>query len=186
VAANLQLSQGAPNYTRTVKAIQAATADVVYYTGYYADANKLITDLKSARYTGQIVVADGCIDNALFTGLTEAQAEGVYGTSLPMPEFQPGAEEWSARYKDAVGSAPGANTLEAYDSVRVALDAIRRAGTSDRAAVRSAIAATSDLRVISGPVRFNPDGTRANAGFLLLKAHKRAFRLAPASTNPTT
>jgi branched-chain amino acid transport system substrate-binding protein len=176
VVTELKLSQGAPNYGRIADTVRDAAADIVYYTGYYAEANQLIKDLRDRGFTGKIVVGDGATDGPLLTDLTAAQRHDVYGTALIFPQFMPGIEDWSARYRAEFGSAPGPSTVEAYDAVRVALDAIKRAGSTDHEAVRKAIADT-DLLGMSGPVSFNADGTRTKPTFLMLRADGDTFML---------
>jgi branched-chain amino acid transport system substrate-binding protein len=176
VTAELKLSQGAPSYSRTAATVLAGKADIVYFTGYYAEATQLIKDLRGQGFTGRIVVGDGATDGPLLEGLTAKQSKDIYGTALLVPEFMPALAEWSGRFEKAFGSPPGPSTVEAYDAVKVALDAITRAGSLDHAAIREAIAAT-DTTVMSGPVAFNPDGTRTKPTFLLLQARGSEFRL---------
>jgi branched-chain amino acid transport system substrate-binding protein len=180
VTGELELSQGAPTYARIAGAVLAGRADIVYYTGYYAEANQLIKDLRGQGFTGKIVVGDGAADGPLLANLTPAQSRGVYGTALIFPEFLPELADWSKRYQALFGEAPGPSTVEAYDAVNVALDAIRRAGSVDHDAVRAAIA-TTDLQAMSGPLSFNADGTRTEPRFLLLRAENGKFGLQPAT-----
>ena len=182
LAAELKLSQGATGYPRVVQAVQRTRADMVFYTGYYEEAATLIRDLRAAGYAGKIMLSDGGVDPMLLKVLTPAQAEGVYGLALPLAEFEPRAAAWAARYKTLTGQPPGPFTMQAYDAVQLALDAVRRAGSLDRAAVRKAIATTApgDLGLLSGPSKFNPDGTQVNSTFILLEIRDSAFTLAPA------
>jgi branched-chain amino acid transport system substrate-binding protein len=71
--------------------------------------------------------------------------------------------------------------MQAYDAVRLALNAIQRAGSLDQSAIRKAIAATTprDIELLSGPPQFKPDGTQVNPTFMLLQAHNGVFTLAP-------
>ena len=178
VTGQFELSQGAPNYSRIAGSVRAGKADIVYYTGYYAEASQLIKDLRGNGFTGRIVVGDGATDGPLLENLTPAQSRDVYGTALIFPEFLPELADWSKRYQAAFGTPPGPSTVEAYDAVNVALDAVKRAGSTDREAVRKAIAAT-DLASMSGPLSFNPDGTRTTPKFLLLRAENGKFGLEP-------
>ncbi|MEU8228437.1 branched-chain amino acid ABC transporter substrate-binding protein [Actinoplanes sp. NPDC048967] len=178
VTGQFELSQGAPDYSRIAGSVRAGKADIVYYTGYYAEAGQLIKDLRGNGFTGKIVVGDGATDGPLLENLTPAQSRDVYGTALIFPEFLPELADWSKRYQAAFGAPPGPSTVEAYDAVNVALDAVKRAGSTDREAVRKAIAAT-DLAAMSGPLSFNPDGTRTTPKFLLLRAENGKFGLAP-------
>jgi branched-chain amino acid transport system substrate-binding protein len=177
VVAQLQLSQGAPNYAAEVARVLEAGADTVYFTGYYAEGNRLIRDLRDGGFTGKIMVGDGAVDTPLLEGLTGAYGEDVYGTTFLTPGVMPELADWSARYTRTVGHAPTAGAPEAYDAVKLALDAIRRAGSTDRAAVRRAIAETRDAALLSGDPRFNPDGTRVKPTFLLLTVRNDAFAL---------
>ncbi|MEV6597808.1 branched-chain amino acid ABC transporter substrate-binding protein [Actinoplanes sp. NPDC051346] len=178
VSSELELSQGAPSYTRIAEAVVRGGADVVYYTGYYAEANQLITDLRRRGFDGRILVGDGATDGPLLEGLNAAESRDLYGTAMIWPKLMPELKEWSQRYRKVVGSDPGPSTVEAYDAVNVALDAIRRAGGTDREAVRKAIAET-DLTAMSGQVSFNPDGSRKTPSFLLLHAAGKSFTRVP-------
>jgi len=177
------LTQGAPSYPRIVSEVLITKADMVFFTGYHGEAATLIRDLRNARYTGKIMLSDGGVDPAIFTEVDAAKAEGVYGLALPLAEFTPRAAAWAEKYRNLTGKPPGPFTMQAYDAVRLALDAIRRAHGVDPAAVRSAIAGTvpADVELLSGPARFNPDGTQADSTFVRLQIRNNAFVLAPAA-----
>jgi branched-chain amino acid transport system substrate-binding protein len=176
VVSELKLSQGATDYRRIAGAIIGAKADVVYYTGYYGEANQLIKDLRAGGFTGRIMVGDGATDGPLLADLSESEGRDVYGTALLVPAFMPELKDWSQRYQAAYGAAPGPSSPEAYDAVMVAVDAIKRAGSTDREAVRVALSGT-DHAGLSGQVAFNADGTRTVPKFLLLEANGKEFRL---------
>jgi branched-chain amino acid transport system substrate-binding protein len=180
VAVEVKLSQGAAGYPRIVEAVLGANTDMVFFTGYYAEAAKLIRDLRAAEYTGKIMLSDAGTDPQLFKVLTAENAEGVYGWTLPLAQFEPRAAGWAARYQTITGVAPGPFTMQAYDAVRLALDAVRRAGSVDRAAVRRAIAGTTpaDIELLSGPSAFNASGTQENPTFVLLRIRNGTFTLA--------
>ncbi|KUL24123.1 hypothetical protein ADL15_44340 [Actinoplanes awajinensis subsp. mycoplanecinus] len=169
VVATHALSQGAPSYARLAEQILGEKADTVYFTGYYGEANQLIKDLRTAGFTGKIFVGDGATDGPLLTDLTAAQTKNVYGTALMVPALMSSLAGWSAKFTAATGRAPSPSGPEAFDAVTVALDAIKRAGSVEHAAVRAAIAATAGLPLLSGPVTFKPDGTRTQPTFLLLE-----------------
>lgn len=178
VVAKVTLLQGAPSYAPTVKAVLAAGADAVYFTGYFTDARQLIIDLRAGGFAGTIVLGDGAAFPPVLAGLTGRQVQELYGTSLLVPEFMPELAEWVARYQSAYGEQPPADTIEAYDAVTLALDAIRRAGTMQFAKLVAAIRASEQTpSLLSGPVSFTDDGARANPRFLLIKARGNRFEL---------
>jgi branched-chain amino acid transport system substrate-binding protein len=176
VVGELKLSQGAGDYRRIAASIIDSRADVVYYTGYYGEANQLIKDLRGEGFTGKVVVGDGATDGPLLADLSAAESREIYGTALIVPEFMPELKDWAQRYQAAYGTAPGPSTAESYDAVMVAVDAIKRAGSTDHEAIRTALGAT-DYAGLSGPMSFNDDGTRTVPKFLLLKADGKNLTL---------
>jgi branched-chain amino acid transport system substrate-binding protein len=168
VVATLGLSQGAASYARLATQIIGERVDTVDFTGYYGEANQLIKDLRVAGFTGRIFVGDGATDGPLLKDLTDAQTKNVYGTAVIVPALMPSLAAWSKQFEAATGRQPAPAGPQAFDAVTVALDAIRRAGSIEHAAVRTAIAGTPGLPLLTGTVRFNSDGTRANPKFLLL------------------
>jgi len=183
LATQLKLSQGAAKYPRVVQEVLRTHADLVFYTGYHAEAGRLIRDLRTAGYTGKILLSDAGTDPALFQQLSTAQAEGVYGLALPLAQFEPRATAWAEKYESITGEPPGPFTMQAYDAVRLALNAIKRAGSTDGEAVRKAIAATkpADVELLSGPSEFSSTGTQVNPRFILLRVRNGAFELEPRS-----
>jgi branched-chain amino acid transport system substrate-binding protein len=69
-----------------------------------------------------------------------------------------GVAELVEAHQAAYDKSAQATTGPAYAAVQILADAISRAGSLDRDAIRDAIAAT-DMMTVVGPVKFNPDGT---------------------------
>lgn len=70
----------------------------------------------------------------------------------------PGVDELNEKHQADFGRPADVLTGPAYAIVQIVADAIERAGTLDRAAIRDAMAAT-DMMTVIGPVTFNEDGT---------------------------
>ena len=92
---------------------------------------------------------------------TDMGTAGEYVTIFPgwhNAESYPGVEELNAKYQAEFGRPADLLTGPAYACVQIFADAIERAGTLDREAIRDAVAAT-DMVTVTGPVTFNEDGT---------------------------
>jgi branched-chain amino acid transport system substrate-binding protein len=70
----------------------------------------------------------------------------------------PGVAQLDQEYQAQYSSLPEATTGPAYALVQILADALGRAPTLTRDALRDAIAATN-MTTVEGPVTFNPDGT---------------------------
>ncbi|MEU8006478.1 branched-chain amino acid ABC transporter substrate-binding protein [Catellatospora sp. NPDC049111] len=179
LAGQMKVSQGATSYPRVLEKVKEVDADLVFFTGYYPEAGRMIRDLRDGGYRDTIMLSDAGTDPTLFDVLDDKQAEGVYGITLPLAQFEPKADAWAAKYRASYGHEPGPFTMQGYDAVRLAANAIQRAGTTDREAVRKAIADTKpgDIELLSGPAQFSANGTQPNPTFVLLQIKNGAFTL---------
>ncbi|MCB0209601.1 MAG: amino acid ABC transporter substrate-binding protein [Anaerolineae bacterium] len=79
----------------------------------------------------------------------------------------PGVDELNAKHQEMMDRPADPQVGPSYAAVQILADAIERAGTLDRAAIRDAIAAT-DLDTVAGHMTFNEDGT-GKVPFVLLQ-----------------
>lgn len=78
----------------------------------------------------------------------------------------PGVAELTEAHQKRVGRPADPAVGPSYACVQLFADAIQRAGSLDRSKIRDAMAA-SNMMTVTGPVRFNPDGTSPVPAVLL-------------------
>jgi branched-chain amino acid transport system substrate-binding protein len=115
----------------------------------------------------------------------EADAEGPYYTSASADiRGRPSAVDFRKAYNQRFPDFADYSiyTVEAYDAADVLIDALRRAGTADRAAVLQAVAATTGFPGASGTIGFSPVGDRLDPviDFYVVKGGELTF-LGPTS-----
>ena len=102
----------------------------------------------------------GC-SNAYTASLIEIAGDAADGIYAPVSFFagntDPRVQDYVARYVALYGSTPSALTTQAYDSAAILLDAISRAGSLDREAIKDAMYET-DFPGVSGQTTFNEIG----------------------------
>jgi branched-chain amino acid transport system substrate-binding protein len=86
----------------------------------------------------------------------------------PIPDTLPDAKGWIDSYTKKFGSAPGPYSNQAYDAVRLAAEAITKAGSTDGAKVISALEGIDGFTMFSGPLKFTPEHTLSAGGFQIL------------------
>ncbi|MGY0236319.1 branched-chain amino acid ABC transporter substrate-binding protein [Longispora urticae] len=176
---SIAITKGESDYAAAVTAVRAKNPEIVYFTGYYAEAGLFVRQLRQAGYTGRILVADGSVDKQLISIAGQDRAQGVYATMTGLPEFTPGAEGWIATYKKKFGSDPGPYSTQSYDAVRLVADAITRAGSTDGDRIRQALEGTHGFALFSGPLTFTPQHTLSTSGFVILVVKGDKFELVP-------
>ena len=108
---------------------------------------------------------DGILDDEFIKQAGDA-ANGSFAC-MPAAEVNalPEARSFLDEYKSAYSDTTGGYILysaQAYEATNIIIDAIKRAGNTDREAVRAAIAATKDYNGIFGSTSFDQNGDTTN------------------------
>jgi branched-chain amino acid transport system substrate-binding protein len=171
------VTPGESDYSANVNTILKTSPDFVYWTGYYQEGGLIIRQLRQAGYKGQIMVADGSVDQKLAEIAGGTNAEGVTATMTQTPDTIPGAEGWISDYKAKFNAEPGPYSTQSYDAVRVAAEAITKAGGTKGDDVVKALEGIDGFQIFSGPLKFTPEHTLSSGGFLILEVKDGTFVL---------
>jgi len=150
-------SEGDKDFKAQLTAIKAAGVDAVFNPGYYNEGALIVRQARDLGLTLPIFGADSWEAEALIQ-LGGKAMEGAYLCSHYSPEDpSPRVQKFVAAYKKRFGSTPDSNASLGYDSVLVLVDAIRRAGTTERDALREAIATTRDFMAVTGKITIDSE-----------------------------
>jgi branched-chain amino acid transport system substrate-binding protein len=152
----------ASNYKSLASRVQGEGVDLTYFGGTtQSNAGQLIKDLRAGGFQGKVMVPDGCLENALIKAAGAENMEGmVFGTfgGKPPSHLTGRGAEFYKKYMEKYGTEPEVYAVYGYECGRVALEAIRRAGKKDRAAILAEIAATKDFEGALGKWSFDANG----------------------------
>jgi branched-chain amino acid transport system substrate-binding protein len=151
----------ASDYEALAARVRDANPDLVYVGGVSLNnTGKLFKDLRAALPEHvKLMGPDGLYEGPFLEEAGDA-AEGAFitfGGVAPSKLTGKGAE-WYRSYKVRYNVEPEAYAAYAYEATKVALDAIKRAGRKDRAAIREAVMATKDYDGILGRWSFDRNG----------------------------
>jgi branched-chain amino acid transport system substrate-binding protein len=151
----------ATSYLALAEKIRASGPDLVYYGGITQNnAGQLLKDLRSVLGPDVKVMGPDGIYEEAFLRDAGAAAEGTYitfGGVAPSKLTGKGAD-WYAAYKARFNAEPEAYAGYGYEAMKVALDAIGRAGAKDRARIRDAVFVTRDYNGVLGTWSFDENG----------------------------
>jgi branched-chain amino acid transport system substrate-binding protein len=151
----------ASNYKALATKIKATNADLVYFGGTtQSNGGQLAKDLRAAGFTGNIMIPDGCVENAFIESAGAENLHDTYATfgGLPADQLTGRGAEFVRLYRERFHSEPEVYAVYGYECARVALEAIARAGKKDRAAILDAVAATRDFDGALGRWSFDENG----------------------------
>ncbi|NUW39539.1 branched-chain amino acid ABC transporter substrate-binding protein [Nonomuraea rhodomycinica] len=155
------------DYSANIHNVLQKKPDFVYWTGYFQEGGLIIRQLRQAGFKGSIMVGDGSV-SAKLGEIAGPEVDGVFATMTPIPDTLPDAKGWIDSYTKKFGSAPGPYSNQAYDAVRLAAEAITKAGSTDGAKVISALEGINGFAMFSGPLKFTPEHTLSAGGFQIL------------------
>lgn len=143
----------AADYSSAVTAMKDAGVDVVFYSGYYAEAAKMVQQLKDAGVEATFVSGDGSLDPGFVDNAGES-ANGAYLTATGAPpDVNPAFAE---KFNEKFGTDPLLYSPEAYDAANVFLAGIA-AGNVTREALNEFIN-SYDAPGITKNVKFDATG----------------------------
>ena len=157
VVAEPKYAEGDKDFRAQLTAIKAENPDAIFQPGYYNEGALICVQARDLGITLPIFGGDSWEAEALME-LGGKAVEGTYLCSHYSPEDpSPRVQQFVQAYRERFGTgfAPDSNASLGYDSALVLVDAIRRAGSTDPAKIRDAIAATKDFEAVTGRITIN-------------------------------
>jgi branched-chain amino acid transport system substrate-binding protein len=154
--------------------------DFYYVAAMPYNIGPLVKQFRDAGITGPIVGGDG-YDTPDLVKVAGAAADNVYFTTHALMDSTGGTDgikKFITDYKAEYGNDPeNAFAALGYDTVYLLADAIKRAGGTDSAAVKSAIEATKDFKGITGAITFSADSHVPQKGVTVIAVKGGKFTL---------
>ncbi len=159
-----------PTSTTTFQAeltqVKAAKPDAVYVVDFTTNTATIYRQGQSDVGLNTIYIAVECCEEPEFyTALGEwgdyQLLESKFASYAGPPFYLPMMNDYVADYSEKYGQVPGMMGADTYDAFYIAKDAIERAGTLEKSAVRSAIESCNLNQMLliteSGKIEFSTD-----------------------------
>jgi branched-chain amino acid transport system substrate-binding protein len=146
---------GTVDFKALLNKAKSAKPDVVYMISYVKEAALLVQQAKELGFRPKVFAgAAAGFTLPEFRKLAGDAAENVFSVTLWTPQVPyPGAKEYYSNYLKRFGSETEYHGAEAYASIYVVADALKRAKELSPKGVRDALAKTN-LMTAFGPVKF--------------------------------
>lgn len=150
------VSDKTTDWTASISKVTAAKANVVIFTGYYAQAASLYRQLRDAKFTGVLAGGDGVLSPGILTLASSSILEGVRltGATVPLAEISASLE---ADFKKKMGVSSGTYAAESIDATNVFLGCIQK-GNSTRAAMLKCVKTFKGKSVTGTTIAFDKNG----------------------------
>lgn len=132
--------------------------------------DEAVVALKQARQLGlktQFVGADSFSEPTIAKAAGQA-ADGVIYT-VPAAGYGTAYSDFAKSYKTKFGEEPNYNAAAGYDSLRIIVEAAKKAGSFDRSALAKALSEQSAFEGASGTIVFDKNGDVVSKAFDIKK-----------------
>jgi branched-chain amino acid transport system substrate-binding protein len=158
VVAEESFFQGEKDFNAVLTKLKQSNPDGLFFAAMYNDGamisqqrEKLGWDIPvlgpSSLYSEQLIKLGGTAVNGLYTNVS-------FFTKDPDPKIQAYVTGFQKRYN----ATPNFHAALAYDAIYILADAIKRAGSTDRKAIRDALATAKDFKALTGSITFTQYG----------------------------
>jgi len=147
------------DWSATISKVKSASANVVIFTGYYAQAATLFRQLRDSGYTGVLAGGDGVLSPGILTLASASILEGVRltGGTVPLAEISAKLE---ADFKAKMGVSSGTYAAESIDAANIFLSCISK-GVSTRDAMLKCVKAYKGKSITGSSLSFDKYGDTA-------------------------
>ncbi len=180
IVATLNYQSGDQDFTAQLTDIISKKPDVLFIPSYFAEGAIIMKQAKELGATFKIMGGDA-MDNPEITKIGGSAVEGFVHTTFPydpsMKEMSPAAKTFTAEWTKAFpGKEPNVNAALGYDAYMIILDAIKRAGKADPAAITKALAATKGFDGVTGATTINEThDAEKPVGIVMIKDGKKTY-----------
>src|SRR4051812_10642258 len=167
IVAEQTYNGGDKDFKGQLTAIKAANPDAIIITGYYTDVALMVKQARQLGIQQPIFGGDGWESSKLIE-IGGKDVEGTYFSTHFSPEEKtPMIENFVKKFESKYQQTPDAMAALGYDSAMVLIEGIKRAGSTDGAKLRDAIAATKDHNGITGKITIDAQRNATKAAVIL-------------------
>jgi branched-chain amino acid transport system substrate-binding protein len=176
IVADEAYQQGDTDYKATLTKIRASNPQGIYVPGYYTEVGQIARQARELKIEAPLMGGDGWDSSKLFEGGGKAIEGSYYSNHYTVDDPRPEIQRFVADYKAEFNESPDALAALGFDAARVAIDAISRAGSLDKSAVREQIAKTAGFPGVTGAISLDDKrNAKKPAVVLQIKEGKPVF-----------
>jgi branched-chain amino acid transport system substrate-binding protein len=166
IAANEEIDKNAPNYRSLASRAAGEGVDCFVYAGITANnAVQLFKDFEAAVPDLKLYGPDGVAEGGFFDPKEGGIPDDVAGNTkvtiatLSPDEYPPEGQDFFDAFREKYDEPnPNPYAIYGYEAMRLALDAIERSGTGEKADILSALFETTDRQSVLGTYSIDENG----------------------------
>jgi branched-chain amino acid transport system substrate-binding protein len=152
-----EFQKGQADYKAQLTKITSLKPDAVFCSALYNEGGVILAQARKMGLTVPFVGGNG-FNSPKVIEIAKDAAEGlIVATPWFGEKNDPKVKAFVAKYEKAYGKKPDQFAAQAYDAFYIMTNALKAAGSADRAKLRDALAATRNFQGVVGRFSFDAD-----------------------------
>jgi branched-chain amino acid transport system substrate-binding protein len=160
-------SSGDTDFRTQLTGVRMAHPDVVFLPGYYTEAALILLQAKQLGIKCPFVGGEGWDSPALVQVAGKAADGNYYTDHFSAADPEPRVQKFVQTYRAKYGALPDALAALWYDGAELLSQAVQRAGSTEAAKIRDALAQTRDFDGVTGRISIDENRNAAKSGVIL-------------------
>jgi branched-chain amino acid transport system substrate-binding protein len=150
-------SGGDTEFRPQLTTLRGASPQVLFIPGFYTEVGQIAIQARDLGLTIPLVGGDGWDSPAVIQIGGKAIEGSYFSDHYFVGDTRPVVQKFVDEYKKRHGKNPEATAALGYDALYMYANAVKRAGSIDRKAVRDQIAATKNYEGVAGTITMGVD-----------------------------
>jgi branched-chain amino acid transport system substrate-binding protein len=165
--ATVNYNTGDQDFSAQLTTVRSLNPDVIFAPGNYTESALVIKQARELGINTPIIGGDTW-ETPEFIDVGRERVEGAVFSTFFASEVatNQAAEVFLKEYRGRYNKEPAAVTALGYDGYLVALDAIKRANSTDPLKIRDAVAVTKDFVGATGTTTLDANGDATKSAFI--------------------
>jgi branched-chain amino acid transport system substrate-binding protein len=170
-------SEGDNDFKAQLTALRALNPEAVFVPGYYTESALIVKQARELNMTMPFFGGDGWDSDRLIEIGGDAMNGTYFTNHYSADDTTAAVQAFVSKYRSKYDNqTPDAMAALGYDAAAILFDAIKRAGSTDKAKIRDALAATKDFPGVAGKTTIDPErNARKSVVIIAIKDGKQMF-----------
>ena len=160
-------SEGDTDFSAQLTSMKSSKPEAIFVPGYYTEVGLIARQARKLGINVPLLGGDGWDSPKLYEIGGEALNGSYFSNHTSVDDPDPVIQKFVSDYKARFGETPDSLGANAYDTARIVVDAIKRAGSTDPAKLRDALAQTKDFPGIAGPITIDANRNAVKPAVIL-------------------
>lgn len=173
---------GDTDFTALLTSLIGKDFDILYIPGYYTETGLIIKQAREMGITQPIMGGDGYHSDTLVELAGASNANDIYFTThFSEQSDNPKVQEFLTAFEEKYGRSADTFSALGYDAIALLVDAIERAGSTDREAIRQALEETEDFEGVTGTFSMDENHNPTKSALMLTLQNGEITEMAEAT-----